>query len=103
MDINSSSERDPRIDPRAGDSLRNGEIEWQVVGYIPFLERIEVKEFKDGQFVKSRWPLPSFFRQWAQDATQVNRSENLVSDLIGIDLATQRICDEAGGFPRQSE
>lgn len=40
MDINSSSERDPRIDPQAGDSLRNGEVEWRVVGYIPFLERI---------------------------------------------------------------
>jgi len=53
MDINGSSERDPRIDPRAGDSLRNGEVEWRVVGYIPFLERIEVMEFKDGQYIHS--------------------------------------------------
>jgi len=90
MAVNSSSERDPRTDPRAGDSLRSGEIEWRVVGYAASLERIEVMEFKDGQFMNTRWPLPTFFLQWAQNATIVNRSEDVISDLLAIDVATRR-------------
>ena len=96
MYLSSSSERDPRIDPQAGDSLRRGEIEWRVIGYISFLERIEVMEFKGGQFLKSRWPVPSFFRQWAEDATEVNRSEDLSSDLLALDQATQSLRVQMG-------
>lgn len=95
MAINIASERDPRTDPRLGDSLHNGGIEWRVVGYVPSMGRIEVMEFKTGQFMGTIWPLPSFFRQWAQEAIEVNRGENVFSsDLLAIDRATRRVASE---------
>jgi hypothetical protein len=82
--------RDPTIEPLSGDVLENGEIEWRVFGYIECLERIEVSEFRGGEFVRNLWPLPDVFRKWARNAIQLHRSEELENhDLRPIEAVTR--------------